>query len=236
MRYKKLLVTGISLFSFGFHSIGQYHVLPDSLCKIEPKPVIITKPVTVRSFFIPAALIITGAQSIHSNFFISNDEVKEERDEHFIRFHTSVDNYLQFAPIAAGYGMLFNYPQHRFWPYTKKVLLTEAIMMALVYPTKQLVGEQRPDNSTANSFPSGHTAQAFAGATIFCDEFARHNFWLQASAYSGAAAIGVFRVLNNRHWAGDVLAGAGFGILSAKLSEWILDPHGHKSHQSFSSL
>ncbi len=45
-------------------------------------------------------------------------------------------------------------------------------------------------------------------------------------------AVGILRVLNNRHWASDVVAGAGVGILSTKLSELIIEPNG-KMHHSF---
>ncbi|MEO6914374.1 MAG: phosphatase PAP2 family protein [Chitinophagaceae bacterium] len=187
------------------------------------------RKISVRNFIVPASLIGIGAVSSNERFVNSNAKIKEWRDEHFGGFHTKVDNYLQFAPIAAGYGILLAKPQHRFWPYTKKVILNEVLMMALVFPTKKLVGKPRPDSGAPTSFPSGHTAQAFSGATLFCDEFAGHNFWLKVTVYSGASAVGVLRVLNNRHWAGDVIAGAGFGILSAKLSEWIVEPRGRRS-------
>lgn len=82
----------------------------------------------------------------------------------------------------------------------------------------------RPDTGDPSSFPSGHTAQAFASATIFSDAFAQHKPWLKATMYASAATVGALRILNNRHWASDVIAGAGFGILSAKLSELITQP------------
>jgi len=37
-----------------------------------------------------------------------------------------------------------------------------------------------------------------------------------------ASGIGVFRILNNRHWISDVLTGAGLGILSVELSYLLL--------------
>ena len=187
------------------------------------------KWVTARSFILPAALITTGAFGISGEFIISDPEIKEERDEHFAHFHTRIDNYLQYAPVAAGYGyLLAHYNKHLFWDYTKKILVTEVIVNGLVQPVKHITKVERPDGSARNSFPSGHTAQAFAGATIFCDEFAQHNTWLIISAYTSAMAVGALRIMNNRHWASDVIAGAGFGILSAKLSEWIIEPHSKK--------
>ncbi len=200
----------------------------DSLYRQTHPVVFQPKPVSAKSFVVPALFIATGAVGVSGEFIISNPEIKEARDEHFKTFQTSVDNYLQFAPLAAGYVMLINNPQHSFWKYTEKVLLTEVIVNGLVQPAKRLTKVWRPDSSNRHSFPSGHTAEAFAGATIFCDEFAQHNTWLYVSAYGSATAVGVLRILNNRHWSSDVIAGAGFGILSAKLSEWIVEPHGKK--------
>lgn len=200
----------------------------DSLRSIHPRA---NRSFDLRKLVIPTSLIGIGATSTTGKYIISNPEIKEERDEHFAKFHTRIDNMLQFAPIAAGYGMLLNNHQHQFWPYTKKVILNEALLIAMVFPTKKIVGKPRPDTGTPNSFPSGHTAQAFSGATLFCDEFAQHNFWLKTTVYGGASAVGALRILNNRHWTGDVIAGAGFGILSAKLSEWIVEPHGRKAEQ-----
>ena len=34
--------------------------------------------------------------------------------------------------------------------------------------------------------------------------------------------FGVLRIYNNRHWLNDVLAGAGIGILSARIGYWML--------------
>ena len=187
------------------------------------------KPVTAKSFILPAGLIATGALGVSGEFIISNPAIKEERDEHFQSFHTTIDNYLQFAPMVLGYAMLINNPQHSALKYTEKVLLTQVIMSGLVYSTKSITKVPRPDTGTPTSFPSGHTAQAFAGATLFCDEFAQYKPWLGVMVYSSAATVGILRVMNNRHWAGDVIAGAGFGMASAKLSEWIVEPH-HKKN------
>lgn len=61
-----------------------------------------TNVVPAKSLIVPALLIKTGALGISGEFIISNPEIKEERDEYFSSFHTNIDNYLQFAPIATG--------------------------------------------------------------------------------------------------------------------------------------
>ena len=41
------------------------------------------------------------------------------------------------------------------------------------------------------------------------------------AGYTVATGVGIMRMYNNRHWASDVLAGAGVGILSASLMYWL---------------
>ncbi|HWB25278.1 MAG TPA: phosphatase PAP2 family protein [Chitinophagaceae bacterium] len=209
---------------------AQGHIRTDSSFTTKFSPPETT--ISAKSFIIPGILVTVGALGKSGSFIISDKKIKEERDESFRGFYTSVDNYLQFAPIAAGYAIALSNKKYNVWRYTEKMLLGEVVMNAFVQPLKRLTKEGRPDTGSPNSFPSGHTAQAFCGATIFCDEFARHKFWLAATIYSSASAVGVLRVLNNRHWAGDVVAGAGFGMLSAKISEWIMAPRNKSRHGS----
>ena len=84
--------------------------------------------------------------------------------------------------------------------------------------------EMRPDGSSANSWPSGHTATSFAGATILHKEYGlTRSPWYSIAGYGVATATGVMRVLNNRHWVSDVLSGAGIGILSTELAYALSD-------------
>jgi hypothetical protein len=97
-------------------------------------------------------------------------------------------------------------------------------MAALVNSIKYTTKEIRPDGSTANSWPSGHTATAFAGATILHKEYGTTiSPWYSVMGYGVATATGVMRVLNNRHWISDVLSGAGIGILSTELGYSLSD-------------
>ncbi len=67
------------------------------------------------------------------------------------------------------------------------------------------------------SFPSGHTINAFAFASTVARET---QFWWPHSAwyvgtviYGGASLMGVSRIYNNQHWASDVMGGAAIGTL-----------------------
>lgn len=69
-------------------------------------------------------------------------------------------------------------------------------------------------------FPSGHTTNAFRGAEILHQELkARHPVW-SYSGYLLATAVGLMRMYNREHFLSEVVAGAGLGILSTRLTYW----------------
>lgn len=63
------------------------------------------------------------------------------------------------------------------------------------------------------SFPSGHTATAFAMATAISMEARRT--WVTAATFSGAGLVAWSRSHEDRHWASDVVGGALVGTLVA---------------------
>jgi membrane-associated phospholipid phosphatase len=65
-----------------------------------------------------------------------------------------------------------------------------------------------------NSFPSGHTAVAFAVATAIAEE--TRDPWSDAALYGAATITAVARLNDDRHWTSDVFAGALLGHLSAR--------------------
>ena len=67
----------------------------------------------------------------------------------------------------------------------------------------------RPDGSSNRSFPSGHTAEAFAAAEFMNQEYKHLSPWYGIAGYTLATATGTLRVLNNSHWLSDVIMGAG---------------------------
>ena len=141
-------------------------------------------------------------------------------------FKTGIDDFTQFFGPAMVVGLkLGGYEGRSDWPR----LLASAgtsylIMAALVNSIKYSAKEMRPDGSTANSWPSGHTATAFVGATLLHKEYGlTRSPWWSVAGYGVATATGVMRVLNNRHWISDVMSGAGIGILSAELGYALCD-------------
>jgi membrane-associated phospholipid phosphatase len=90
----------------------------------------------------------------------------------------------------------------------KAVLATTVLAGAL----KGIVHEKRPQGTSLTSFPSGHTAAAFAMATVVADYKPRYK-WL---AYGAAAIEGWSRLDTGAHYWQDVAAGATLGYFTAK--------------------
>ncbi|MBC7885413.1 MAG: phosphatase PAP2 family protein, partial [Saprospiraceae bacterium] len=166
---------------------------------------------------VPTAMIGYGFLSIHNKGLQHFNEVV--RDELKGKSHIGLDDYLIYGPLTTdliltigGYDS-----KHSYIEKTGLYFVSTALNSALVYPVKYFAKEERPDSSDYNSFPSGHTSNAFVGAEFFWQEYKHRSKWLAMTGYIGAAATGFLRIHNNKHWLSDIVAGAGFGILSTKL-------------------
>jgi len=82
--------------------------------------------------------------------------------------------------------------------------------MAIVYILKPIIDRQRPDGGS-QSFPSGHSASAFAGAAFLQR---RYGWSYGVPAYAVATFVAYSRVESKRHWTSDVIAGGAIGIAS----------------------
>ena len=85
----------------------------------------------------------------------------------------------------------------------------------IVWGMKEIIGRKRPlDDVVGNpAFPSGHTAYAFAGATLLGARYPK----LRIPLYIGAGLVGVTRIYLGRHYASDVIAGAAVGTITGAL-------------------
>lgn len=172
----------------------------------------------------PTLLIAGGVWAQESHALINlNTSTRHEVSEH-IDDKIGLDDYLQFAPAVAVYGlnMAGVKGKHNLKDRTIVLATSYLIMGTTVYTVKSTTNVLRPDGSSKNSFPSGHTATAFAGAQFLFREYQDVSPWIGVAGYAAATTTGMFRVLNNRHWLSDVAAGAGIGILSTEVSYMLL--------------
>ncbi|MDI9861901.1 phosphatase PAP2 family protein [Flectobacillus roseus] len=177
-----------------------------------------SKPlITAKEMIAPGILIGTGMVFINNS---TKAEQKEWHTKYLSSFRTHADDYLQFTPQAAAMGLSLVgiKGKNTFVDKGGIIVLGTGIMLGTVFGLKKLTNITRPDDSSSDSFPSGHTANAFFGATVLATEYGDQSVWYTIGGYTVATATGTFRMLNNRHWLSDVLVGAGIGILSAKAS------------------
>lgn len=171
-----------------------------------------------RPFYTPVLLSVAGIVLNGNSRESFKNELVEERNEIMPRFKTKVDNYLQYSPVFIAYGLdAMGVPSKTDLANRTAILIKgELAMITTVTLLKNLTHQLRPDGSSYTSFPSGHTAQAFAAATFLSEEYRGRFPWMPYAAYGTAATVGLLRMANNRHYISDVLLGAGIGILCQK--------------------
>ena len=141
-------------------------------------------------------------------------------------FKTGIDDYTQYFGPAMTLGLKICGVEGRsdWGRFLASAAMSYGIMAGFVNGIKYTAKEMRPDGSQANSWPSGHTATSFVGATILHKEYGLTvSPWYSIAGYGVATATGVMRVLNNRHWVSDVLSGAGIGIMSTEIAYALSD-------------
>ncbi len=84
----------------------------------------------------------------------------------------------------------------------------------IIHGAKNTIGRKRPNDSNWQSFPSGHTGAAFLQS--------RYGSNWGIPAYAAATFVGASRIHGNRHFAGDVVAGASIGFL---MNQYFVSPY-----------
>lgn len=167
----------------------------------------------------PAALVGYGVVSFIVHPVRRIDYyVNGQFDKYYPKYPGSIENYMQYGPVALVYGLnlVGVTGKNRFIDRTALLGLSAAFAGASVYGLKTTTHRLRPNKSDHLSFPSGHTANAFMGAEFLAQEYAGKSPWYGIAGYSLAITTGVMRMYHRDHWFSDVVAGAGFGILSTK--------------------
>lgn len=197
----------------------------DSLRSGEPRRRPLLRTLSVSA--VPMLCIVYGAATRcpSSPFGMEPSlEAREEMREKYPRFRSHFDDFLQHAPLAAVATLdACGVPAaHRPAGQLMRLATSMGLMAGVVTALKYTVHEERPDHSDDNSFPSGHTATSFAAAELLHQEF-RGQVAVVVGGYAVATSVGVLRMLNDKHWLGDVVTGAGIGMLSTKLVYWSMD-------------
>lgn len=187
-----------------------------------PKSAFLNAPYT--RLIIPAVFISYGAFAQNQHCLKQlNLRIHQEASKHFTgKLHA--DDYIQYVPAIAVYGLDFAgvKAKHNIRDRTFLIASSYLFSSACVQTLKRTTHVRRPDDANDLSFPSGHTATAFVGAHLLFKEYKNTSPWIGIAGYTVATGTGAMRILNKRHWFSDVVAGAGFGILSVEISYFLL--------------
>jgi len=172
----------------------------------------------VEQLVVPVSLVGLGVLGIGENSPMRgiNLAIRNGLNEASGGVKLRFDDYVQYVPVAFYLTLDFMglKAKHSFGERVAVAAVTYIAVTALSQGLKYTVREPRPDTGTRNSFPSGHTMTAFAGAELVRSEY---GWGVGMGAYALATTVGFMRMYNGRHWFNDVLAGAGLGILSARI-------------------
>lgn len=211
----------VLLFLIIIHSavIGARAVPTDSIVPFPADEEVLWHP-EPRQLILPASLIAAGAAGASLKWWRLHVDDEVSRSLNAGR-SLRVANYVEWLPYAGFLGAGFLGAQSRA-DIVDRALLTATsfiILEAVTQPLKRVAHRERPDMSDFHSFPSGHTATAFAGAELTRMVYGNT---LGLCSYAVATGVACLRVAGRHHYLTDCIAGAGIGILSARLAAWLI--------------
>jgi membrane-associated phospholipid phosphatase len=167
--------------------------------------------IPLKAFIVPSVLIGGGVALLDS---------RTREPFQTMNVVTHLDDILVVSPYALRVGLQAAgvKPNIKLGDEIAVTLISNVLMGGVTEGLKRSVGSLRPNGEDRKSFPSGHAAISFTGAELLHQAYRHKSPWISVAGYTLATATSVLRVANlHHHWA-DVLAGAGIGIASVKLT------------------
>jgi hypothetical protein len=107
-------------------------------------------------------------------------------------------------------------------------LIVESALKGITERARPADGRERSEFfDGGSSFPSGHSTQAWAVATVIANEYQDRRA-VQIAAYGAAAAVSVARFTAHKHYISDVVAGSAMG--------WAIGKYIYTTHHRTSSV
>ncbi|WP_229381201.1 phosphatase PAP2 family protein [Shewanella psychropiezotolerans] len=164
------------------------------------------------TLFVKHTLAVAIAACIFSTTVMAKSEILQTNTGTI----SEIGDWMQIIiPAGAMAGSLAIGDTEGAWQLTKGLGTSASITHGLKFVYRKM----RPDGTQPNSFPSGHTSAAFAGAAYLHHRYG--DAWA-VPAYGAAAFVGFSRVHANRHFMDDVMAG---GAISVLTSLYFTDPY-----------
>ncbi len=149
-----------------------------------------------------------------------DDKIFEDNHNHpyvFTKSRATELGGLGDGPLGVGIAAIqIFFDQQNGLKHARALILTSVSTVGM----SALVRRERPDDKSEflpwkSSFPSGHTASAFATAGSLAYSYG----WMAGiPAYAIATGIGISRIRVERHWASDIIAGMFIGSYWARAS------------------
>lgn len=114
-----------------------------------------------------------------------------------------------FLYVASLYGLSYYYDSDIYYSKSMHMLKSTSYTVLATTVIKAIAHEPRPDSDNRDSFPSGHTASAFAFASVIGTE---HEWYWGVAAFSMAGFVAWSRINDNAHRLHDVVGGAVIGL------------------------
>jgi uncharacterized membrane protein (DUF441 family) len=127
--------------------------------------------------------------------------------------HTYGAFSFQFAIGIGMYGAGWLADKGRLAQVGGDIMRAQIVGQAYAQALKFTVRRERPDASNNVSFPSGHSASAFATATVLQRHY---GWWVGVPATVVAAYVATARVHDNKHYLSDVIFGGALGIAAQR--------------------
>lgn len=199
------------------------------------------KQPNTQSYFVPfefdknTMIKIAAASAVAVMFFANDEEIMnfaQDNKDSITERMAYVGEGLgsEWSAGAVGAGLIIGVVMKNHQITHVSLMAAKAALVAglAVNGLKYSIQRARPDSSTNPynfnregaehdlSFPSGHTAQAFAIATVIAEATKGQNKYIPILAYSAAALAGWSRMHDQKHWASDIVVGGLIGHLVAK--------------------
>ncbi len=175
----------------------------------------------------PAIHLVTGAMLLGGGFVghISDHNYSKQQEVYFPHHSSMADDVIRWLPTAARIGLRLAGVQGRSdW---NRLLASHVAIYGLNYgiteALKRSIKQTRPDGYDNRSTPSGHAALAFMSATILDEEYGYLSPLVPLGGYAVSTFVSFNRTMGHHHYSGDVLLGAGIGLLSTKIAYALCD-------------
>lgn len=178
-------------------------------------------PFRIRETIVPISMLAYGsAKSFTPAIRRLDTDLRNNIAERHPNVGFNADDWIQWAPSASVYALdaAGVKLKHRFREHllldAGSILITGGAGFVMRKVSERIDGFGIIDTQ----FPSGHTANAFRGAEMLRQEMSGRHPLLQWSGYLVAGLVAGSRLMRGEHYLSEVVAGAGLGILSTRIT------------------